>query len=106
MSHLTAEPSRRGLRLPLPDWLLHYQKGWLGADAVGGLIAAAIVIPKALAYASIAGLPVEVGLYTVVAAMLFYAMLGSSPVLSVSTTTTIAILVAGEIGPIAKKERG
>ena len=103
MSHVTAEPSRRSLRLPLPDWLLHYRKGWLGADVVGGLIAAAIVIPKALAYASIAGLPVEVGLYTVVAAMLLYAMLGSSPVLSVSTTTTIAMHVAAELGPIAEK---
>ena len=41
-----------------------YQKAWLSADVVAGLTAAAVVIPKALAYASIAGLPVEVGLYT------------------------------------------
>ncbi|SAL64407.1 sulfate transporter [Caballeronia humi] len=61
---------------------------------VAGLTVAAVVIPKALAYATIAGLPVQVGLYTAFIPMLIYALLGTSRVLSVSTTTTIAILVA------------
>jgi len=61
-------------------------------DLVAGLTAAAVVIPKAMAYAAVAGLPVVVGLYTAVLPMVVYALLGSSRVLSVSTTTTLAIL--------------
>jgi len=82
--------------------MLAYRKEWLAPDAIAGLTAAAVVIPKALAYATIAGLPVEVGLYTVFAPMLIYALLGSSRTLSVSTTTTLAILVAAaftHLGP-------
>jgi high affinity sulfate transporter 1 len=68
------------------------KKGWLRFDVIAGLTVAAVVIPKAMAYATIAGLPVEVGLYTAFVPMLVYAFLGTSKVLSVSTTTTIAIL--------------
>jgi MFS superfamily sulfate permease-like transporter len=50
--------------LPIADWLFHYQKDWLRPDLIAGLTAAAVVIPKAMAYATIAGLPVQVGLYT------------------------------------------
>jgi sulfate permease, SulP family len=67
-------------------------KGWLRFDVIAGLTAAAVVIPKAMAYATIAGLPVEVGLYTAFVPMLVYAFLGTSRVLSVSTSTTLAIL--------------
>ena len=62
------------------------------ADVLAGLTAAAVVAPKAMAYATIAGLPVQVGLYTGVVPMIVYAVLGTSRPLSVSTTTTIAIL--------------
>jgi sulfate permease, SulP family len=68
------------------------RKAWLRFDVVAGLTAAAVVIPKAMAYATVAGLPVQVGLYTAFLPMLVYAMLGTSRVLSVSTTTTLAIL--------------
>jgi MFS superfamily sulfate permease-like transporter len=61
-------------------------------DVVAGLTAAAVVLPKAMAYASVAGLPVAVGLYTAFVPMVVYALLGSSRVLSVSSTTTLAIL--------------
>jgi len=61
------------------------------------LTAAAVVVPKAMAYASIAGLPVQVGLYTAFLPMIIYALLGTSSVLSVSTTTTIAILTATQL---------
>ncbi len=67
------------------------------ADVVAGLTTAAVVLPKAMAYATIAGLPVQVGLYTAVVPMLVYAFLGTSRPLSVSTTTTIAILTAAEL---------
>jgi high affinity sulfate transporter 1 len=70
-------------------------------DILAGLTAAAVVVPKALAYATIAGLPVQIGLYTASVPMAVYALLGTSRVLSVSTTTTIAILTGAELGRVA-----
>jgi high affinity sulfate transporter 1 len=80
----------------MPDWLVSYRKPWLRLDVIAGLTTAAVVIPKAMAYATIAGLPVQVGLYTAFLPMVIYAVLGSSRPLSVSTTTTLAILAAAE----------
>lgn len=67
-------------------------------DIVAGLTAAAVVLPKAMAYATVAGLPVEVGLYTAFIPMVIYALLGTSRVLSVSSTTTLAILAGTQLG--------
>ena len=67
-------------------------------DVVAGLTAAAVVLPKAMAYATVAGLPVEVGLYTAFIPMVIYALLGTSRVLSVSSTTTLAILAGTQLG--------
>ena len=78
-----------------------YQKEWFRADAVAGLTTAAVVIPKSMAYASIAGLPVQAGLYVALVPMLVYALLGSSRLLSVSTTSTLAILTASELARAA-----
>ena len=71
------------------------------ADLVAGLTAAAVVVPKAMAYATIAGLPVQIGLYTAIVPMAVYSFLGSSRPLSVSTTTTLAILTGAELGRVA-----
>jgi high affinity sulfate transporter 1 len=73
---------------------------WLRFDVIAGLTAAAVVVPKAMAYATIAGLPLEVGLYTAMIPMVVYAMLGSSRVLSVSSTATLSILVGAELGRV------
>ena len=70
----------------------------LRLDLVAGLTAAAVVLPKAMAYATVAGLPVAVGLYTAFIPMAIYALLGTSRVLSVSSTTTLAILAGTELG--------
>lgn len=80
---------------------MEYRKEWVRFDVVAGLTTAAVVIPKAMAYATIAGLPVQIGLYTALVPMVIYAVLGTSRVLSVSTTTTIAILTATEMGRVA-----
>jgi high affinity sulfate transporter 1 len=69
-------------------------------DITAGLTAAAVVLPKAMAYATVAGLPVAVGLYTAFVPMLIYALLGSSRVLSVSSTATLAILVGAQLGAV------
>ena len=94
----TEDQSRK--YLPVADWLFHYQKDWLRPDLIAGLTAAAVVIPKAMAYATIAGLPVQVGLYTVLVPMVIYAVLGTSRPLSVSTTTTIAVLTGAELSEV------
>ncbi len=84
----------------LPEWLVSCHKDWLGPDIVAGLTTGAVIIPKAMAYAMMAGLPVQVGLYTALVPMVIYAVLGTSRVLSVSTTTTIAILTAAQLGQV------
>jgi SulP family sulfate permease len=89
------------LRLPVPDWIRDYHREWITLDIAAGLTAAAVVIPKAMAYATIAGLPVQVGLYTAFLPMVIYAALGTSRPLSVSTTTTLAILAAAALGEVA-----
>ncbi len=70
-------------------------------DIVSGLTAAAVVLPKAMAYATVAGLSVAVGLYTCLVPMILYALLGSSRVLSVSSTTTLGILTGAELAIVA-----
>lgn len=86
------------LRLPLLEWVPDLRRAGLRPDVVAGLTTSAVVIPKAMAYATIAGLPIEVGLYTAFTPMIVYAVLGTSRVLSVSTTTTIAILTGVALG--------
>ena len=72
--------------------------GDIRPDVLAGLTAAAVVLPKAMAYATVAGLPVSVGLYTAFVPMIIYAFLGTSRVLSVSSTTTLAILTGTQLG--------
>ncbi len=98
MPHDVAHPTRFGI---VPDWLLSYRRDWFRPDIIAGMTAAAVVIPKSMAYTSIAGLPLEVGLYTAFLPMVIYAFLGTSRVLSVSTTTTIAILTATQLDAVA-----
>ena len=85
---------------PWPEWLVSYRGDWLRPDIVAGLTTGAVIIPKAMAYAMMAGLPVQVGLYTALVPMVIYAVLGTSRVLSVSTSTTLAILTAAELGHV------
>jgi sulfate permease, SulP family len=99
---MTTMPNERpgSFRLPVLEWLRDYRSEWLKLDVMAGLTAAAVVIPKAMAYATIAGLQVQVGLYTAFVPMVIYAVLGTSRPLSVSTTTTLAILTAAALGEV------
>lgn len=74
------------------------------ADLIPGLTTAAVVVPKALAYATIAQLPVQAGLFAALVPMAVYAALGTSRLLSVSTTTPIAILCATAIGEALRSD--
>ena len=91
-------------------WLLPsmrgYQRSWVRIDVLAGLAAGTVVIPQAMAYSTIAGLPVEIGLYTCMLPMLAYALLGGSRTLSVSTTSTIAVLVAATLADLSPRQCG
>ena len=76
---------------------MKYQRSWFRFDAVAGLTTAAVVLPKSMAFASIAGLPVQAGLYVSLVPMFVYALLGTSRPLSVSSTSTLAMLTATEL---------
>ena len=86
------------------SWVFDYRKDWLSSDLLAGLVTAAVVIPKAMAYATVARLPVEVGLHTALVPMLVYALLGTSRALSVSTTTTLAILAAADFADLSPND--
>src|SRR5262245_40661791 len=83
--------------VPAVSWLSRYERPWLRADVLAGLTTSAVVIPKAMAYATIAGLPVQIGLYTALVPLVVYAALGTSRALSVTTTTTLGILCASAL---------
>ncbi len=101
----TAAPSGIKKYIPILEWLPSYQSGWLRLDLVAGLSAAAVVIPQAMAYATMAGLPIQVGLYVALAPMFVYALLGTSRRLSVSSTSAISIFVGtilfSVVGPVS-----
>ena len=78
--------------VPAFGWLRSYDRAWLAADLLAGATAAAVVIPQAMGYATVAGLPVEIGLYTCIFPMLIYALFGTARRLSFSTTSTIVAL--------------
>ncbi|MEJ2300887.1 MAG: SulP family inorganic anion transporter [Anaerolineales bacterium] len=93
---MTTSLQATGLKkhIPILGWLPTYQPSWLRGDLLAGVATAAVVIPQAMAYAALAGLPVEVGLYASLTPMVVYALLGTSRVLSVSVTSTISLLTA------------
>ncbi len=97
----TTAPTGIGKYIPILGWLPNYQNAWLRLDLVAGLTAAAVIIPQAMAYATIAGLPVEVGLYTALTPMLIYALMGTSRTLSYSVTSTIGMLTASTLATVA-----
>jgi high affinity sulfate transporter 1 len=82
------------------DTIVGYRKSWLRPDFIAGVTTAAVIIPKALAYATVAGVPVQVGMYTAFFPMLIYVLFGTSRPLSVSTTATIAVLVGTQLSQV------
>jgi sulfate permease, SulP family len=101
MSGRAAATSRLAEYLPVMGWLRDYRHPWLRGDLAAGVTTAAVVIPQAMAYATIAGLPVQAGLYVATVPMLVYALLGTSRPLSVSTTSTLSALTAAAVAVAA-----
>ena len=76
----------------LPGWIRHYPRPKLGADLAAGLMVAILVIPQSLAYALLAGLPPQAGLYVSIFPVIAYALLGSSRVQAVGPVAITAIM--------------
>ncbi|MDH5537786.1 MAG: sulfate permease [Rhizobacter sp.] len=87
--------------LPILDWGKRYDRGTLAADGMAALIVTIMLIPQSLAYAQLAGLPAEVGLYASIAPLLVYALLGSSRVLAVGPVAVVSLMTAAAIGEFA-----
>ena len=86
--------------LPILEWLPSYHRKWLRSDVLAGLAVAALAIPEAMAYGSMAGLPPEAGLYAMLLASLLYVVFGTSRQLSMGPTSALSILVAGGLGAL------
>jgi high affinity sulfate transporter 1 len=87
--------------LPIAGWLPHYQPAWLRFDLVAGVTLAAYAVPQSLAYAGLAGLPPETGLYCCLLAGLGYALFGSSRHLAIGPTSAISLLVGVTLSGLA-----
>jgi high affinity sulfate transporter 1 len=83
--------------IPARDWLTHYSRAWLTADIIAGLTLWGLLVPEGMAYAGIADLPPQAGLYTLVASLLVYALFGSSRHLAVGATSATAALIASTV---------
>src|SRR5262249_42306074 len=83
---------------PPARWLAEYRPAWLPSDLVAGMTLAAYAIPVSLAYAGLAGLPPQVGVYGYLLGGLGYALLGSSRQLAVGPTSAISLMIAATVG--------
>jgi len=92
----------RRFSLPTPDWWRGYDRRTLSLDLVAAVIVTFMLIPQSLAYAALAGLPPQVGLYASIAPLLLYALFGSSRVLAVGPVAVVSLMTATAIGDLAQ----
>jgi len=92
------------VRLPIFTWLPGYDRSWLRGDIVAGLTVWAVLVPEALAYASIAGVSPVVGLYAAPGALILYAAFGSSRHLVTGPMAATAALSAAAVGDLAAQD--
>lgn len=89
------------LKMLAPNWLRGYQRGWLHGDFTAGVIVTIMLIPQSLAYALLAGLPPEVGLYASILPMVAYAAFGTSMTLAVGPVAVASLMTASALAPLA-----
>jgi sulfate permease, SulP family len=92
--------------LPIAGWLPQYRPAWLGFDLIAGVTLAAYAVPVSLAYAGLAGLPPQTGLYCYLLAGLGYALFGSSRYLAVGPTSAISLLLGVTLAGLAAGDPG
>jgi SulP family sulfate permease len=86
----------RGL-VPIADWGRRYERSWLRGDVVAGVTVSALVVPKALGYAGIAGVPIENGLYAAMAGAVLYALFGTSRQISTGPSSALAAVAGSAV---------
>ena len=86
----------------LLGWLTHYRRAWFGGDLTAGLVLSIMVIPQSMAYAMLAGMPVQVGLYASLLPLLGYALFGSSMSMSVGPVAVTGLMTATLLAPLAE----
>lgn len=91
-----------GRLLPILSWLPRYRREDLVGDLLAGLIVAIMLVPQAMAYALLAGLPPQVGLYAGIVPLILYGLLGTSRTLAVGPVAIVSLMVAGGIAPLAE----
>lgn len=91
------EPSRLAKYLPIVGWLPRYQGSWLRPDLIAGITVAALVVPKSLGYATIAGVPIQHGLYAAAAGAIIYAIFGGSGQIATGPSSALAAVAAGAL---------
>src|SRR5215212_9263227 len=87
---------------PPAQWLAEYRSVWLRSDVIAGVTLAAYAIPISLAYAALAGLPPQIGVYGYLLGGIGYALLGSSRQLAIGPTSAISLMIAGTVGAMAE----
>ena len=87
--------------VPILDWLPKYKKDWLRWDVIAALTIWALLVPEGMAYAGIAGMPPETGLYAAMLALIGYAIFGTSKHLNVGPSSTVAALSFAVVAPLA-----
>ena len=82
-------------------WFRNYRAAWLGGDVTAGLVVSVMIVPQSMAYAMLAGLPVEIGLYASILPLIGYALFASSMTLSVGPVAVTGLMTASLIAPLA-----
>ena len=100
MANSSLAPTSHRL-LPILDWIPAYRRDWFLPDVLAGLALWAVMVPEGMAYAGIVGVPPIMGLYTIVPALLAYAVLGTSQQLVVGPDTATGLISAVTVGAIA-----
>jgi SulP family sulfate permease len=88
--------------LPFLDWLFHYRRQDLVGDLMAGIIVTIMLVPQSMAYALLAGLPPQVGLYASIVPLIIYGLLGTSRTLAVGPVAIMSLLTAAAIGQLAE----
>ena len=92
--------------IPTPRWLAHYETGWFRADVLAGLTLWGILVPEGIAYAALAGAPVQAGLYTLLASLVVYAILGTTRQAVSAPTSGSSIMMATVVAPFLVSSAG
>jgi sulfate permease, SulP family len=92
--------------LPIRDWLPRYRRRWLRPDVIAAVAVWAVLVPEGMAYASLAGMPPQAGLFAALAPLLVYAVLGTCRQLTVGPSSAVAAYSAAAIAPMALGDTG